>query len=120
MKNEFDPNLKVVVKPVVKLDGEKIYGYANHDEKKIVIATKPGDVLNTVIHEKLHINYPNMPHEKVYENARKIEGAMTLPEMANELLRTHFRATNPPFSDNRPKFFDKAQEHSVEIRLKNA
>lgn len=100
MKNiELKPDVEVNVRPTVKLGGDKIYGYASMDleKPKIVISRKKGDVVNTIIHEKLHINYPNMDHDKVYENAAKIEGAMTLPEMANQLLEVHARSMNPPY-----------------------
>lgn len=97
MKNPLKENLEVVIKPTVKLGNKKLYGYADLNEEKIVIARKPGDVINTIIHEKLHINYPKMDHDKIYEEALKIEGKMTLPEMAQELLEVHKRSMNPPY-----------------------
>jgi len=95
-KNPLKPEFEVIVKPTVKLGGEKIYGYADLNEEKMVVGKKPGDLLNTIIHEKLHLNYPNMSHDKVYENASRIEQTMTLPEMAQELLDVHDRSLNPP------------------------
>lgn len=71
------------------------YGDWNPKDGMIRINPKKGDVVNTIIHEKLHDNYPEMDHEKVYENAAKIESKMTLPEMAMELLDTHAKAMNP-------------------------
>ena len=97
MENPLTPDMKIDVKPTVKLGGKKVYGYAHLGKEEIKIATKPGDVLNTIIHEKLHLNYPNMPHDQVYMNAAKIESKMTLPEIAQELLDVHDRSMNPPY-----------------------
>ena len=97
IKNPTTDELEVKVQPNVTLGGNKLYGYADLDKDKIVVATKPRDVLNTIIHEKLHVNYPNMDHDKIYENAAKIEAAMTIPEMARELLDIHDRSMNPPY-----------------------
>ncbi len=38
-----------------------------------------------------------MAHEDIYKNADKIEGSLTLPQMAMELLQTHERSLNPPY-----------------------
>ena len=72
-----------------------VYGRTNYRDEEIVINPKKGDVVNTIIHEKLHANYPDMPHDEVYRNAEKIESKMTLPEMALELLEIHERSKNP-------------------------
>ena len=95
MKENPLRDIQVEVRPTVSLGGEKVYGYADLREDKMVIATKPGDVVNTIIHEKLHLNYPNMAHEKVYENAKKIEGSLTLPDMAKELMEVHYASQAP-------------------------
>ena len=84
----------------IKIDTKlPVYGqtrYGSNDEE-IVINPKKGDVVNTIIHEKLHANYPDMPHNEVYANAAKIEGKMTLPEMAKELLEVHERSKYPKY-----------------------
>ena len=95
-ENPLPEDVKVEVKPTVKLHGDQIYGYADLEDRKMVLGKKPGDLLNTIIHEKLHLNYPNMDHQKVYEEAKRIESKMTLPEMAVELLQVHQRSKNPP------------------------
>ena len=72
-----------------------VYGQTDYGKEEIRINPKAGDVVNTIIHEKLHANYPNMPHDEVYATAVKIEGKMTLPEMAKELLEVHERSKYP-------------------------
>ena len=74
-----------------------VYGSTNYGDEEIRINPKKGDVVNTIIHEKLHANYPNMPHDDVYKNAAKIESKMTLPEMAKELLEVHERSKYPKY-----------------------
>lgn len=93
--NPLPENYRVDVR-TVRVEGEEIYGQCRYDEEKLIINPRKGDVINTIIHEKLHANYPAMPHDKVYENASKIESKMTLPEMAMELLQIHERSVNPP------------------------
>ena len=92
------PEYNVEIKPTVRvsIDGKKqqIYGLCSYAEEKIVIGTKLGDVINTIIHEKLHAKYPNMSHEEVYRQADKIEGQMTLLEMAQQF---HQRSLNPVY-----------------------
>lgn len=73
------------------------YGDTNYEKEKIRINPKKGDVVNTIIHEKLHANYPDMPHDEVYKNADKIESSMTLPEMAQQLMEVHQRSQNPQY-----------------------
>ena len=79
----------------VRHEGQEIYGQTRYDEENLIINPKKGDVVNTIIHEKLHANYPDMDHEKIYENAAKIEGAMTLPEMAQDLMIIHLASQAP-------------------------
>lgn len=74
-----------------------VYGLTDYGNEEIKINPKKGDVVNTIIHEKLHANYPNMPHDEVYANALKIESKMTLPEMAQELLEVHERSKYPKY-----------------------
>ena len=80
----------------VEIDKEmQNYGETHYDDETIKINPERGDVVNTIIHEKLHANYPDMPHDEVYANAAKIESKMTLPEMAIELLEIHERSKYP-------------------------
>lgn len=65
------------------------YRYANEHMR---INPRRGDVVNTIIHEKLHHNFPDMEHDKIYENAAKIESKMSLPEMAKEIMTVHIAA----------------------------
>lgn len=70
-------------------------GDTNYDLERVRINLKKGDVLNTIIHEELHENKPEMPHAQVYKNADKIEGSMSLPEMAMKLLEAHEKTLIP-------------------------
>lgn len=82
----------------IKVDTKiPVYGDTNYRDEEIRINPAKGDVVNTIIHEKLHANYPDMPHDEVYTNAAKIEGSMTLPDMARELLEVHERSRNPVY-----------------------
>ena len=82
----------------IKIDTKlPVYGQTRYESEELVINPKKGDVVNTIIHEKLHANYPDMPHNEVYANAAKIEGKMTLPEMAKELLEVHERSKYPKY-----------------------
>lgn len=82
----------------IKIDTKiKPYGQTNFRDEEIKINPKKGDVVNTIIHEKLHANYPDMPHDEVYANADRIESKMTLPEMAQELLDVHDRSMHPQY-----------------------
>ena len=81
----------------IRYQGSEVYGLTRLNQEKIEINPKMGDVVNTIIHEKLHANYPDMEHEDIYKNALKIESKMTLPEMAQELLDVHERSMNPPY-----------------------
>ena len=74
-----------------------VYGLTDFRNEEIKINPKAGDVVNTIIHEKLHANYPNMPHDEVYANAAKIESKMTLPDMAKELLEVDQRSKYPKY-----------------------
>lgn len=82
----------------VKIDTKlSVYGQTDYGKEEIRINPKRGDVVNTIIHEKLHASYPDMPHEEVYANARAIESKMTLPEMAQELLEIDARSRQPVY-----------------------
>ena len=59
-----------------------------YEDGTMEINTKMGDVVNTVIHEKLHLEHWDMPEEKVDKKADKIESKMSLKDMGNLLLET--------------------------------
>lgn len=69
-----------------------VYG---SEKGKMEINLKAGDVVNTIIHENLHLMDPMMPHGKVYRESDKIEGKMSLPQMANLLMQTHMKSLYP-------------------------
>ena len=82
------------VKEVKINNGMDPYGRAWSDGR-MEINLKRGDVVNTIIHENLHLKDPMMPHGTVYRESDKIEVGMTLPKMAALLLETHDRMLNP-------------------------
>lgn len=59
------------------------------------INPKRGDVVDTIIHEALHLEDPSMPHPKVYREAARVEGKMSLPEMAELLMEAHMKSLYP-------------------------
>ena len=86
------------VKEVVIDNTLPVYGQATisgPEEGKMEINLKAGDVVNTIIHENLHLMDPDMPHGKVYRESDKIEGKMSLPQMAHLLMQTHQKSMYP-------------------------
>ena len=64
------------------------YGITDYEDQKIVINPRMGDVVNTVIHEKIHMMQPEMPHDEVYKKAHMVESNMSVREMAQMLSET--------------------------------
>ena len=62
------------------------YGDAHYPSNKVRINTAKGDVVNTVIHELLHIEDFNKSEEKVLNQANRIERKMSLGEMGQLLI----------------------------------
>ena len=58
------------------------YGEVNLDTKVIRLNPKKGDFLNTVIHERLHANSPDMSEAQVQKESRRIERNMSVGDMA--------------------------------------
>lgn len=87
---DLSPNVKKI-----EINNEmKPYGRA-HSDGTIELNLKRGDVVDTIIHENLHLKDWDMPHGKVYETTDKIEGKMSLLEMADLLTKTHMRMQYP-------------------------
>lgn len=83
------------VKPTYEITKKiPVYGRTNANGH-VQINPKKGDVVNTIIHEQLHNADWNMPHDQVYRMADKIEGEMTLPQMADKLLQVHEASLHP-------------------------
>ena len=99
MNHELHTNVKeVVINNNLKKDGRLLYGQATiggPEEGRMEINLKAGDVVNTIIHENLHLMDPAMPHGKVYRESDKIEGKMSLPQMAHLLMQTHMKSQYP-------------------------
>ena len=62
------------------------FGDARPDTGEIRINTAKGDVVDTVIHELLHVENPNKPEERVAIQSRRIEKSMSLAEAGMLLL----------------------------------
>ncbi len=89
----WKPSTQKKSEPTYEINSNmKNYGDHNAETDHIRINPKKGDVVNTIIHERLHHDFPNMAHDKVYENASKIESKMSLPEMAGAMLAVHSAA----------------------------
>lgn len=84
------------VKKVVINNDMKPYGRA-HKDGTMEINIRRGDVVDTIIHENLHLKDWQMPHGEVYKTTDKLEGRMGLPDMARLLMETHARAQNPVY-----------------------
>ena len=69
-----------------------VYGRTDYDARMIKINPRKGDVVNTIIHEKLHADYPDMPHDEVYRRAGEIESKMNLKQMGDLLHETAKKA----------------------------
>ena len=52
------------------------YGQADHDKKTIEVNTKKGELVNTIIHEQLHIKHPKMREKNVRKRAGILERKM--------------------------------------------
>ena len=62
------------------------FGDSNSNTGEIRINTTKGDVLNTVIHELLHIENPGKSEERVAAQSKKVEKKMGLAEAGMLLL----------------------------------
>ncbi len=71
------------------------YGEAR-DDGSMKINTRRGDVVNTIIHENLHLDNPMMSEEEVQRRSIEIEGSMSMPEMADMLMQTHVEVMSSP------------------------
>lgn len=90
----ISPNIKEI-----KVDNSiPEYGFiykGGPDQGEMTVNLKRGDVLNTIIHEQLHVDSPRMAHRSVYKRAYEIEGKMSLREMGETLVHAHDRMLNP-------------------------
>jgi len=71
------------------------YGETHYGPEVIKINPTRGDVINTIIHERLHADNPQMEEDEVRKKSHEIEGEMSLPEMAGILLDTHAKSQEP-------------------------
>lgn len=85
------------VKKIVIDNKMQAYGSASSDGT-IRLNLKKGDVLDTIIHENLHMKDWGMPHSKVYPLTNRIEGNMSLREAGETFLKAHDRMLNPIYT----------------------
>jgi len=71
------------------------FGETHYGPEVIKINPTRGDVVNTVIHERLHADSPEMSEDEVRRKSHEIEGEMSLSEMAGILLDTHAKSQEP-------------------------
>ena len=71
------------------------FGETHYHDETIKINPTRGDVVNTVIHERLHADSPEMSEDEVRRKSHEIEGEMSLSEMAGILLDTHAKSQEP-------------------------
>lgn len=64
----------------------------NGEAETIKLNVKKGNVVDTIIHERLHAENPGMSEREVRERTGKIEGTMPLVEQANLLVQTALEA----------------------------
>jgi hypothetical protein len=64
------------------------FGETRFDEEKIVINPKRGDVVNTIIHERIHEKNPEMSEREVIKKSGEVEASLSLRESANLLKET--------------------------------
>lgn len=63
-----------------------LYGCTNGQYVKTNI--KKGDVVNTIIHELMHVNYPQKSEKEIREVSAAVEGSLTMRDQA-KLLDTY-------------------------------
>ena len=57
-----------------------LYGQTNGQYVKT--NTKKGDVVNTIIHELMHVNYPQKSEKEIREVSAAVEGSLTMRDQA--------------------------------------
>ena len=64
-----------------------------HDDGKIILNPARGDLLNTIIHERLHRKYHGMSEAEVQRRSKEIETNMSIRE-ARDMLESVYKETN--------------------------
>ena len=82
----------------VEIDN-KMHSMGEYVDGKVKLNLKKGDVVNTVIHEKLHAEHPNLTEKQVYKKSDEIESKMSLAEMAHTLLEAHAKTQDKTIKD---------------------
>lgn len=75
--------LDMMGKVDLRIFKSKYYGQTNG--KYIKTNTKKGDVTNTIIHELMHIRYPEKSEEEIQKISAKIESSLSMRDQAKLL-----------------------------------
>jgi len=68
--------------------GMRSYGDIEEKKKVIQINPRKGELLNTIIHEELHKQFPKMTEEDIDKKAKQIEKRLTI-KRAIQLLKKY-------------------------------
>ncbi|HHI04322.1 MAG TPA: hypothetical protein ENL45_02135 [Candidatus Woesearchaeota archaeon] len=63
------------------------YGEINYSKKIIRVNPRKGDLLNTIIHEELHRQYPNKPEAWIKKKSKKKEANLTISQAIGIMKR---------------------------------
>jgi len=64
------------------------YGETDFDKKRIRVNPRKGDLINTIIHEELHVKYPDKSEKWIREKSKKKETTLTMAD-AVKLLKKY-------------------------------
>ena len=64
------------------------YGEVDFDKKRVRINPRKGDLINTVIHEELHVKYPDKSEKWIKNKAKKQETTLSVKD-AMKLLKKY-------------------------------
>ena len=89
------------------------YGESDLEKKVLKVNPKKGEVVNTLIHEKLHMAHPKMGEKKVRKMSEKMERKMSLTkqaEMMKNLAKTKIHRKVDSKAAHRVKLNKAAQK----------
>jgi len=61
------------------------YGETDYQKKRIRINPEKGDVIDTILHEKLHKKYPNKSEKWIRKKTNKMQYKMSVKKMMKTL-----------------------------------
>jgi hypothetical protein len=79
-------------KVVRKVDRKmRLFGETDTDKKTIRVNPRKGELLNTILHEELHLKHPKMTETNIKKKAKAAERKLT-PRKAINLLKRYERS----------------------------